>query len=270
MKDFFLTQALYILGLKKTEDKLRIYNGYINYTLFDWILKNKISPALGYKILKKLKIYSAREMRNLFRETVIANKDLFDHPNTYFTSFGSPDIIFKSGNRLISDFRNSNREYENRIIPIWKIPSLPKDSNIIFFDDLVGTGRQSTDYIKEISALLNSSHKPFLFCICGTSEGLNLIATTTSFKVFASDTLQKKHDYFTHGDCHYFNIAEKNEINIKTDILKSRTANYNLGLLIAFEHSAPNNTIPLIWKDGFNYKQNLKERKWIALLPREY
>ena len=179
MKDFLITQLLYTFRLKRIEDGLRIYNGYVKFALFDWIFINKINPFLAVKILKKLKIYSAREIRDTFRNIIEANADLFNDPKTYFTSFGSPDIIYKSGNRLITDFRNSNKKYEDRIIPIWKIPKLGKDSNIIFFDDLIGTGTQSSDYVKEISALLNSSQKAYLFCISATSDGLKLINDNT-------------------------------------------------------------------------------------------
>jgi hypothetical protein len=270
MKDFLLTQILFLFRLKKTEDRLRIYNGYIEFTLFKWLYANKINPFLGLKILKKLKIYSSRNIRDKFRTIIEENIVLFDDPKTFFTSFGSPDIIYKSGNRLITDFRNTNKKYEDKIIPIWKIPTLDEDSNIIFFDDLVGTGRQSTDYIKEISGLLNSSHKAYLFSICATDDGLRLINDTTTFNASATDVLTKQEHYYTNDECKYFTDKEKVTINKKIDLLKSRNAKYNLGLLVAFEHSAPNNTIPIIWKDKFRYKANGAEKTWVALLPREY
>lgn len=270
MKDFFLTQILFLFRLKKTEDRLRVYNGYVEFTLFKWLYANKINPLLGLKIFKKLKIYSSRDIRDKFRTIIEENNVLFDDPKTFFTSFGSPDIIYKSGNRLITDFRNTNKKYEDKIIPIWKIPTLDKDSNIIFFDDLVGTGRQSSDYIKEISGLLNSSHKAYLFSICATDDGLKLINDTTSFSASATDVLTKHEHYYTNEECKYFTAKEKIKINEKIDLLKSRNAKYNLGLLVAFEHSAPNNTLPIIWKDKFRYKVNGTEKTWVALLPREY
>lgn len=270
MRDFFVTQILFLLRLKKTEDRLRIYNGYIEFNLFKWLYVNKINPLLGFKILKKLKIYSSRDIHDKFRTIIEENIVLFDDPKTFFTSFGSPDIIYKSGNRLIPDFRNTNKKYENKIIPIWKIPTLDKDSNIIFFDDLVGTGRQSSDYIKEISGLLNSSHKAYLFSICATNDGLKLINETTSFSASAADILTKEEHYFTNEECKYFTAKEKFKINEKIELLKSRNAKYNLGLLVAFEHSAPNNTLPIIWKDKFRYKVNGTDKTWVALLPREY
>jgi hypothetical protein len=270
MKDFILTNLLFILGLKKTEDKLRIYNGYISYSMFNWIIDNKISPLLAIKMVKRLRIYSSRNIRTKFRKMISDNLTLFEAENTYFTSFGSPDIIYKSGNRLIAEFRNTDKRFEDKIIPIWKIPTLPKDSNIIFFDDLIGTGKQSTDYIKEISGLLNASHKAYLFCICATEQGLEKINSNTSFRALSNDILTKQNDYYVDDKCNYFTVSEKNKINYKIDIIKSRNAKYNLGLLVAFEHSAPNNTIPIIWKDKFSYLENGKKRTWTALLPREY
>jgi hypothetical protein len=270
MKDFILTQILFLLRLKKTEDRLRIYNGYIEFTLFKWLYMNRISPLLGLKIFKKLRIYSARDIRDKIRTIIEENIVLFNDSKTFFTSFGSPEIIYKSGNRLITDFRNTNKKYEDKIIPIWKIPTLDKDSNIVFFDDLIGTGRQSSDYIKEISGLLNSSHTAYLFSICATEDGLMLINNTTSFSASACDILTKQEHYYTNEECKYFSDKEKVKINEKVELLKSRNAKYNLGLLVAFEHSAPNNTMPLIWKDKFMYKVNGLEKLWVALLPREY
>lgn len=258
------------MGLKKTEDSLRNYNGYLNFNLFKWIIKNNLSIGFAYKVFAKLKLYSAIEVRDSFRDIVKANSSLFNSDNTYFTSFGAPDIIYKSGNRLIVEFRNTFKNFEERIIPIWKIPQLPKSSNIIFIDDIIGTGRQSKEYIIEISQLLNASHNAYLYCICGTFDGLKLINDNTSFKASAVNVLYRDKDYYTDKDCNYFSNAEKLTISEKIDLLKSRNAKYDLGLLIAFEYSIPNNSMPLLWKHGFKYNVDNIEKEWHALLPRDY
>ena len=43
-----------------------------------------------------------------------------------------------------------------------------------------------------------------------------------------------------------------------------------MGLSVAFYYSSPDNTMPLIWRDGREYKDAAgRENSWFALLPRK-
>jgi hypothetical protein len=46
---------------------------------------------------------------------------------------------------------------------------------------------------------------------------------------------------------------------------------FDMGMLVTFYYSTPNNTMPFIWKDGFKY-WDVDGRKgaWFALLPRKF
>lgn len=72
-----------------------------------------------------------------------------------------------------------------------------------------------------------------------------------------------------HENNRNFNSNEKNAL-LKLNQQLGQNA-FDQGLLVAFHHSTPNNTMPFIWKDGFKYvNENGQQDFWFALLPRSY
>jgi len=125
------------------------------------------------------------------------------------------------------------------------------------------------DYINtRINPLLSNSHKPLLFSICGTPNGIKNVRENSQFEVLCAlelEDIKYNHYDIANGT---FNSIEKERIQRLNQQLG--TNRFDLGLLVSFHHATPNNTMPFIWKDGFKYISDGKESSWFALLPRSF
>ena len=252
------------------EPKLIKYQGYRPKSVLPWKKQTKLKWRTIKKILREIRVYDGVQIRNILKILVNKHSELFKSDNVYITSFGE---IGKSGGKIIYEFKHALKEISGKIIEPWKIPQLPENSKIIFIDDLIGTGRQSTKYILEkLYQILNPSHKAYLLCLCATPEGKNKVESESGFEIICNELLSEgSHQYYSEK-CKIFTEDEKLSLKTINDTLSSSTTKkYDKGLLIAFYYSVPNNTMPIIWKDNYPYLNNRGEqKKWFALMPREY
>lgn len=252
------------------EPKLNKYQGYRPKTILPWKRQTKLKWRTVKKILKEIRLYDGVQIRNILRSLVDQHNELFHSGNVYITSFGE---FGKSGGKIIYEFKHALQEISDKIIEPWKIPQLPENSKIIFIDDLIGTGLQSTEFIQEkLYQILNPSHKAYLLCICATPDGKNKVENESGFEILCHELLiEDSHQYFSEK-CKIFTEDEKRSLKTINEALSSKkTIQYDKGLLIAFYYSVPNNTMPIIWKDNYPFLNYRGERKkWVALMPREY
>jgi len=259
-----------LFRLNKFEEKLCIYNGYRKYSICKWKRQTDLSWRLIKKMLGELNIITSRQIRGMLRDAVAENQTIFDDPNCYICKFGKPG---KSGEIILYEFAHGCSKFKSKIIEQWKLPRLPENSTIIFLDDLVGSGTQSSEYITDtLNLFLNPSHKPYLLTLCGTPQGLSHVQDTTNFKTMCELILSERDFQHYSTNSTAFNGDEK-EFLIKTNGLLSSPGDeeYDKGLLIAFYFTVPNNTMPIIWKDQYPYvDKNGQAKHWFALLPRRY
>ncbi|MFH0888533.1 MAG: hypothetical protein V1871_04925 [Planctomycetota bacterium] len=252
------------------EDKLRIYNGYIHNSINRWKSQIKMDESLFQKILDNLIILNSREIRSLLRKVISNNRKLIESSNCYICKFGEEG---KSGDVLIYEFRHAFKEYSKKIIEGWKISKLPSGSEIVFIDDLIGTGNQSVKHITDkLNQIMNPSHKGYLLCLCATPQGIKYVHDNTNIKVMPGYILEENQCQYLSGRCSVFSEEEKRflkDINTRIDV--NVNCYWSLGLLLAFYFTVPNNTLPFIWKHDVEYEHFDGVRKrWQALLPRDY
>lgn len=269
----FLTENFlyFIHGLEKYEKRLTRSQSYKDRTIVKWKKKSNISWSLAKKILSKLEIYNGQKVRSIINKIVEDNKDIFERDNCYLASFGDAG---KSGQNILYDARNTDLGRDgSRFKSAHELTNMPSGSTIIFFDDLIGTGTQSVEYIQsKLNYLIQPSHKTYLVSICATPEGIKAVEDNSNFKVLAGVILNKTQYQFTDDECNEFSFKEKIVLrDLNTRLSKPNIRNYNQGLLLAFYSSTPNNCMPIIWKDKYKYKDaQQKDRQWLALLPRAY
>jgi len=259
-----------LFRLDRFEEKLKKYNGYRDRSTLRWKKQMVISWRLTQKVLREIKILTAIEIRHMLREVVEQHKNLFSSANCYICKFGKPG---KSGDIILYEFCHGCSEYKDRIIEPWRIPSLPEKSRIVFLDDLVGSGQQSVEYISNtINLFLNSSHKAFLLSLCATPQGLEHVKTNTNFDTICHLILNEEEYQHYSSQSYIFNEKERALMMDINDRLKgSSNTFFDKGLLIAFYYAVPNNTMPFIWKDNYNYlDKEGSSKNWFALLPRKY
>lgn len=250
------------------EDKLKSYNGYIPKSFSRWRSQVKLADPSIAKIIGNLEIINSREVREVLRRAVSKYAGIFKAKNSYICKFGD---VGKSGEILIYEFRHTFKEHASKLIETWQIPSLPEKSKIIFLDDLIGTGRQSVRHIVDkLYKIISPSHEAFLFTLCSTPQGMTHVENNTNFKVIAGRILSEDRFQYLHDKCNVFDSSEKDYLKTLRVSLSSSASDYDLGLLLAFWFTVPNNTMPFIWNNGYGYSDNGVQKKWLALLPREY
>lgn len=250
----------------KFDSKLIKYQAYRPGTIITWKKQMPLSWATIKKILFELKIYDSPQIRSILRSLVSNNSALFNQHDCYITNFGEKG---KSGDLVLYELTHAMPHLRNKVIEPWEIAGLPANSTIVFVDDLIGTGRQSFDYITEtLNRFLNASHKTYLLCLCATTDGHSRVVENTSFDVISAETPKQ---YLIDGASTFIE-NEKAQLTNLNAFLSTETSNdFNMGLLIAFYYGVPNNTMPIVWKDKFKYINHMGKRKeWFALLPRSY
>jgi len=229
-----------------------------------WAAQTRLRPATVNKILDKLWIVDRYTIRDLIRRTVEDNAQLFDCESCYVTRFGTPG---KSGEVIFYEFCHTAPDCK-RVDDPWKITDLPPKSTIIFVDDLIGTGTQSLDYIQSrLSSLLAPSHKPCLFSVCATSTGIEAVRGFSTFEVLCAMELNEADFNYYHPENLAFTSEEREQIQVLNEQLGENF--FVMGLLLAFYYSAPDNTMPLIWREEYNYiDQDNVDQSWFGLFPR--
>lgn len=255
-------------NLNRHEEKLLRNQSYKPKSIISWKRKSSLSWSLALKVLENLTVIDGQRVREVITNIVTANKQIFANPNCYIVAFGGEA---KSGGTITYDFRRLGLVKADKFKSIHEINQIPSNSTIVFVDDLIGTGSQSVEFINDkLNMLLAPSHKTYLLAICGTPEGINYLKSNSNFEVMAGIQLNKEKYQFAADECNVFKSSEKKKLTDMNKLLNPKGKNdFNIGLLLAFYNSTPNNCMPIIWKDQFKYGDK-PQKKWFALLPRDY
>jgi hypothetical protein len=259
-----------LLGGTKIEQKLIRCQSYRPNSVPKFKAQTNLNWLETVKLLNSIEVFDAQRIRSVIHEIVQNNSEVFDAENLYITSFGSEG---KSGGKIAYEFRHTNLFGNQKFVSSWELSKLPEGSTIIFVEDLIGTGTQSTEFIlNKLNLVINPSHKPYLLTICATSEGIQKVSNETNFKVI--NGIELRSDNFQHysTDCKTFTDKLKTKlIELNGRLKKQGSLDYDRGLLVSFFYSPPNNSMPIIWKEGYPYLDKKgKEKKWFALIPRQY
>lgn len=256
-----------VCPVSRFEEKLLRSQRYRPKTVKRWSRQRGLSWATTNKILQNLEILDSHKIRDLIRDAVQKNPDIFLDEHCYITRFGEPG---KSGDVIFYEFCHATGESNFKLIDEpWKVAGLPSKSRIVFVDDLIGTGSQSVEYInRKLSSLFASSHRPCLFSVCATPTGIETVKQHSTFEVICAMELEEV--VFNHYNEHNtaFTRTERESLHDLNERLGQNF--FVMGLLVAFYYSSPDNTMPLIWRDRIQYKDaDGRENSWFALLPRK-
>ncbi len=259
-----------LLGGNKIEQKLLRCQSYRPNSVPKFKSQTKLNWLETIKFLNHIEFFDAQRIRSVIHTIVEKNADIFGGKDVFITSFGSEG---KSGGKIAYEFRHTNLLNSKKFVSSWELSKLPENSTIIFVEDLIGTGTQSTEYILEkLNLILNPSHKPYLLTICATSEGLEKVNSETNFEVINGIELTESEYQHYNDKCKKLNTKLKTKLTSLNDRLKTKNKkDYDRGLLIVFFYSPPNNTMPILWKEGYKYVNDAGENKeWFSLIPRQY
>lgn len=254
---------------KSLETKLASYQGYRHNSIIKWKNQTGLPWSIVFKILENFEIYTAPKIRSAIRQIVDDNENIFSKENCFITGFGNAG---KSGDIILYDFSHTIEINQSKIKKTWELNSLPEGSTIVFVEDIIGTGTQSVDFIlNKVNQIIKPSHVPYLLSLCATPLGIQNVIDNTHFQVLPGIVLGEEHQHY-HEQSSVFTTLEKEKIKSVNNILKKAGAfDFDLGLMLAFYFTIPNNTMPIFWKDGYPYVDtNGSSRIWEALLPRRF
>lgn len=267
----FLESIIFkLLGGNKIEQKLIRCQSYRPNSVPKFKAQTNLNWFETIQVLNNIEVFDANRIRSVINDIVTKNQEIFKAENLFITSFGSEG---KSGGKIAYEFRHTKLFGDSIFKSSWELAKLPENSTIIFVEDLIGTGSQSTEHILEkLNLVLNPSHKPYLLTICATSEGIEKVSNETNFQVINGIELNEN-DYQHYTDhCNKLSIKVKNKLShLNSSLKKVGKKDYDRGLLVTFFYSPPNNSMPILWKDGYPYNDKKgNKKKWFALIPREY
>ncbi len=132
--------------------------------------------------------------------------------------------------------------------------------NVVFIDDLSGSGNQVCNNWNTIKELMGSNSKTYLILSAATQTAKDRIGSETDAILIASHNLGDDDNVFSYK-CKFFNSMEK--ITLLRYCRKADGINPkgfgNCGLLFVLSHKTPNNTLPIL---------HANHPKWRGLFPR--
>lgn len=254
---------------RQLETKLASYQGYRHNSIIHWKNQTGLSWPLVIKILDHFEIYTAPKIRKVIRQIVDDHENIFSRENCFITGFGNAG---KSGDIILYDFSHTVEIDQRKIKKTWELNSLPDGSTIVFVEDIIGTGMQSIDYIlNKVNQIIKPSHEPFLLSLCATQAGVQNVIDNTQFQVMPGMILGEELQHYTEKS-EVFSPKERQQIKSVNDRLKKKGVfDFDLGLMLAFYFTIPNNSMPIFWKDNYSYVDaEGKAKEWTALLPRRF
>jgi hypothetical protein len=192
---------------------------------------------------------------------------------TRFIGVGNPA---ESGTHLLYYFRQVNGLPNHLFtdIPTAFSPAAEKKSGeiryeplenvtrYVFFDDIVGSGRQVTTYLQRHLQRIKAGTRPpevRFMSLFATSTGLAKISDPAFFGAMSLFELDESYAAFE-DHSRYF---KKSPVDFELSTMKAIARTYgrqlwrahplgydNQQLLLAFSHNTPNNVPPIFWSDG--------------------
>ncbi|WP_439067969.1 phosphoribosyltransferase-like protein [Serratia ureilytica] len=207
--------------------------------------------VIGFEDLNTALIiaYSKLERMSIDKGTRITNK------NTLFAGIGDGA---KSGAMIGYNFRIINELPEGNFMGEDSLDYLEKGliDNIVLIDDIVGTGRQATEEIRELTQKVTplGVKNIFLLTAIGMRDGINEISMNTKAHVFSAyeytelDTVTCLDSPFYDGIPHEERADARSRLEYYGGITNRSPLGYGgIGALISFYYNTPNISLPMIW-----------------------
>jgi hypothetical protein len=131
--------------------------------------------------------------------------------------------------------------------------------NLVFLDDFVGSGLQSSTFLNSIVATAPKDAKVILLTIAGFMDAIENVSSSTGCAVNAIYLLPEEEKVFSPNNPRFTDL-EKRTIKAYCGRTGSRSpiGYSDTGALVAFAHGAPNNTISILTHDSDTWRSLFK------------
>ena len=233
---------------------------------------DKADLDVAARILDAVMFIGHEQIKTKYRELLQGLDGWHEDPRHrrgrwYFVPFSGS--TGESGDSMVHVFRMATamtrRNYNPLFVHRSELVSLrltPEDT-VILIDDFSGTGRQATKAWNEVfSEILSEEPRTYLLLVAATQGAVEKVREETDMELICGTILDKRHNLFD-PLCKYFEDVEKTRIEKycrKAD-RKFPKGSGDAGLLVAFAHRCPNNSLPILHADHDD---------WSGLFPRQF
>jgi hypothetical protein len=255
-------QARYLMEIEEAVDCFGDHEGIGTAKIARWLSQfREPDLPLALKILENIVYFSTRNVRICVRELVNMIQDHFTPTppeEILYITVGNP----QEGSAVIA---RALRDYidEERIKHMAQLEKVPRGTYqaVAFLDDFAGTGEQVLEWWDNVSSLVLPKEVPFaLGLLAVTSQAAQIIRDI--MPVIPVNVLENNRNIFS-LDNTAFSAREKLRIREYCDETHSEpefVEGYgHCGLLLAFKHGCPDNSLPILWKQN-EYWEHLFKR----------
>jgi len=236
------------------------YRNVTKGKIITWLIQFEEShQSIALKLLQSIRFYDAAKIHTYCRTLcTIIKSECGEHLNrTLFMGLGPAG---KSGASMASNFRRANGMHIARYNRMFRfsteITSLPREynGNLVFLDDFIGSGSQAAASLLTIVSIAPPASSIFLLVIAGYQSAIDKICDEVKCKVFPVDVLQDREKLFSDANTS-FSQAEKAILKKYCEQTGSpHPYGYrDVGSLVIFPDSAPNNTPSILNYEGKNW-----------------
>lgn len=240
-------------------------------TVSDWLDQfDNDHRDVAARLLDVVDFYSVDRISGAFRTALAALPDWHkDHRrrNGKWRFAGLSHSAGESADAMMHRFRIASgldgRKYDELFIHPSQIltEKLGPDDTLVLIDDFVGTGNSvCSAWDKSFAELVYDIGKVYLMVVAATQVGRLKVENETSMTCVAGQELTNGDNFFA-AQCGAFSNAEKATVLVYCQKAnrKEPKGYKDSGLVLAFQHRCPNNTLPIFHMDT---------NRWTGLFPR--
>ncbi|MEI8174111.1 MAG: hypothetical protein WCH07_11610 [Deltaproteobacteria bacterium] len=221
---------------------------------------------LAIKLLKNIRYFGASNLMSMSQELVKMVINNFPHikaSGIFYTPIGGPG----SGAQMIARHLKSNADVPNDnivdLLTLYRESKKRKIDLIVFLEDFSGTGHTIEEWWNTNAPIILPIGSDVLFGILV----LNCQARTILEKELTMMTIQslEERDNVFSPECEDFDTIEKERLLSfckRTGCSERYLKGYGeCGLLVAFQHGCPNNSLPILWHENSGVWEALFRRR---------
>jgi orotate phosphoribosyltransferase-like protein len=228
-----------------------------------WIKNFKPSEIeYAIKIMESIQYYDDNSIRSIIGNLSCKVQAIFGDELKDVLFFPLGNSSASSGSMYLYQYRKELRLSENNFKQDGFEKYLSKNTNIVFFDDIIGSGNQATTFFNE--HLSNKPAKCYYFSLLGLQDGISKINKEAGFEAtIVGEILTDEQMAFSENSC-VFTGKERDIIKpicekYGDQLFKKYPLGYDdTQALIVFPHNTPNNTLPIIWASNDNETSTAK------------
>lgn len=257
--------------------------GIINVTIDSWLQQFEARDRdLAARVLDSIEYYGQTQIQAAYRQALESLPGWDKSPTKrqgkwcFAAMSGSAG---ESGDAMLYNFRLANGLdakkfndlfvsrsdlFRRTLLADTNPKKIGQDDVVVLLDDFTGTGKQVCDAWNDpetsFGALLAGVGKVYLIVVAASHAARTKISAETSISLVPSHNLHDADNVFC-DSCSHFSRRERQTLQRYGTIADSKNPKGfgECGLLVVFQHRAPNNSIPILHVD---------HDRWTGLFPR--